>query len=112
QQARIAEVRQRAHAYRATRPLEFNPEHPNTRFSSPGDDPLLNMVVFDRYNFWAAIDERDAAQTLEKGLLAEYEGAHPLFINDDHNPPLYDARALARLFFPDVTTFKPELSGT
>jgi nucleoside-diphosphate-sugar epimerase len=112
QQARLDDVRQRAHAYRATRPLEYHPEHPNPHFPSAGDDPLLNMYVFERYNFWAAIDERDAAQSLEKGLLATYEGAHPLFINDDHNTLLYDARALARLFFPHVTALKSDLSGT
>lgn len=111
QKALMADVQHRAEAYRALRPLEFNPERPGKPLPLD-DDPLLYMHVFERYNFWAVVDERDAAQSLEKGLLAAYEGAHPLFINDDHNALLYDAATLARLFFADATELKSELSGT
>lgn len=112
QKAVIADVHQRALAYRATRPMEFNPGNPNAGFRSFPDDPLFAAYIYQRYNFWAIVDERDSAQSLEKGLLADYEGAHPLFINDDHNALLYDARELAHLFFPEVTEFKSGLSGT
>ena len=98
--ARITEAQTAALQFRAERPLEFDPENPQTTFKAI-DDPLVAAYVYDRYNFWAMVDERDAAQSLEKGLTAEYEGAHPLFINDHRNYG-YDARALIRIFFPHV----------
>jgi UDP-glucose 4-epimerase len=112
QRAIIADVHQRALAYRATRPMEYKPNEPNASFRSFPDDPLFGAYIYQRYNFWAIVDERDSAQSLEKGLLADYEGAHRLFINDDHNALLYDARALVHLFFPEVSQFKTDLSGT
>jgi hypothetical protein len=73
------------------------------------DDPLFWTYVFDRYNFWAWVDERDAAQSLVKSVTAEYEGAHALFVNDHANSLDYDAGTLARIFFPDVP-LKSDLS--
>ena len=75
------------------------------------DDPLWYIYAFDRFNFWAFVDERDAAQSIEKGLTAEYEGAHPLFILNQRNWLGYDAHELVRLFFPEIEESNNKLSG-
>ncbi|MFN8447780.1 MAG: hypothetical protein U0521_04085 [Anaerolineae bacterium] len=54
---------------------------------------------------------RDAAQSLEKAVTADYEGAHPLFVNDSVNTMTYDSRTLVRLFFPEVTEIRGDFSG-
>jgi hypothetical protein len=61
---------------------------------------------------WTSIDVRDAAQAIEKSLIAEFEDAHPLFVNDAHNLLDYDSHTLARLFFPDVTLWKSPVPGS
>ncbi len=95
--ARLAEAR-RALEFRAKRPLEFG----YTGEKLPPDDLLLRTYAFDRFNFWAYVDERDAAQAMEKALTADFEGSHALFINAEQNSLGYDSATLARLFFPEV----------
>lgn len=108
----ISEARKRALDYRNQRPFEFRPEQPQG-FRPPGpEDPLLRIYAVDRFNLWAFLEERDAAQSLEKGVTAEYEGDHVLFINDHLNSIDYDTRTLARLFFPEVSHWKSDLSGS
>ena len=110
QQARIADVRRRTLEFRKQRPREFQPgrEWP---FKAPiFEDVLFRSYASDRFNLWAFVDERDAAQSLEKGI-ADYEGAHALFINDPCNFYGYDTRTLIRLFFPEVKQFRSDLSG-
>ena len=63
-------------------------------------------------NFFASIDARESAQAIEKGLLGEYEGSHPLFVNDSHNRLGIGAETLASLFFPRVTQRKRPFVGT
>lgn len=108
----IAAVQQRVLEYRTQRPFEFRPEQSANMMSGLYDDPLFGMYISERFNFWAFVDKRDAAQSLEKGVTAAYEGAHPLFINDSCNALLYDSKTLVRLFFPEVTDFKTALSGS
>ena len=72
------------------------------------DAPLM----FGRSNFWASIDARDSAQAIEKGLLADYQGSFPLFINDSHNFSGIETETLAGLFFPGVKTRKRPIEGT
>ncbi len=110
QQARIAEVKRRALHYREQRSLEYAPEQPQPPRRTMADDVLFWMYTHDRFNFWAFLDELDAAQSLEKSLTAEYEGDHVLFINDSLNWLDTDSRALVRLFFPEVTHFKGDFS--
>ena len=69
------------------------------------------MSMSNRVNFFVALDERDSAQAIEKGLTASYSGSHVLFINDSRNWTGVDSRLLAELFYPDVTVFKKELVG-
>jgi nucleoside-diphosphate-sugar epimerase len=111
-QQRLADARQRALEYREQRPLEFK----GTVVVGPKREEIPDQLWFayamDRFNFWAFVDERDAAQALEKALAADYDGAHTLYINDDHNWLGYDSTALVRDFFPEVPKSKVALSGT
>ncbi len=110
-EARLADARQRVLDYRGKRLLEFQPEPPQQIINSLFEDPLFGTYIADRFNFWAYIDERDAAQSLEKGLTADFEGAHALFINSAYNALDYDSQTLVRLFFPEVSDFKRELTA-
>jgi nucleoside-diphosphate-sugar epimerase len=60
-----------------------------------------------RANFWAMLDARDAAQAFEKSLLADFEGCHPLFVNDAYNTAEVETEALARTFFPNARCTRP-----
>jgi len=68
-------------------------------------------MMFGYSNFWASIDSRDSAQAIELGLLADYEGSHPLWVNDSHNSAGVPTQKLVELFYPDVP-LKRELVGT
>lgn len=68
-------------------------------------------VMFGYSNFWASIDARDSAQCIEKGLLADFEGSHPVYVNDDHNAAGIPTETLVEWFYPDVP-FKRPLVGT
>jgi nucleoside-diphosphate-sugar epimerase len=69
-------------------------------------------IMFGRSNFWTALDARDAAQAAEKGLLADYEGSHAVFVTDDHNFVDIPSRELAEVWFPGVTIWKQPVAGT
>lgn len=82
-------------------------------WSSLDDEFRTNwMVMSNRVNLWACVDARDAAQAVEKGLVANFEGSYALFINDDHNFAGIPSLTLAELFYPDVKTFKKALADT
>ncbi|MBX3062000.1 MAG: NAD(P)-dependent oxidoreductase [Anaerolineae bacterium] len=110
--ARIAEIQRTMLEVRRSKVLEYRDGPPDWRQARQGYDDLWAMYTFDRFNLWTVIDDRDAAQALEKGLTADYEGAHALFVNDQHNTLGYDSRALVHLFFPDVSDSNVNLSGT
>jgi nucleoside-diphosphate-sugar epimerase len=112
QQTLLADARQRTLEYRAARPMEFHDGKPATWRPPQSADPLWFAYNGDRFNFWVMIDERDAAQSLEKGLTADYEGSHVLFANDHHNWLGYDSEILLRLFYPQVTQRKQPLPGS
>ena len=69
-------------------------------------------LIFGIDNFWTSIDAEDSAQALEKGLLADYEGSHPLFVNDSHNIVGLKSELLVRTFFPDVQGRTRKIEGT
>jgi nucleoside-diphosphate-sugar epimerase len=79
---------------------------------SPEELPLGAALIGRRTNFWTSLDARDAAQSIEKGLLAEYEGSHPLYVNAAHNSLDLPSALLAAYAFPEVTEFKHPLQGT
>jgi nucleoside-diphosphate-sugar epimerase len=63
------------------------------------------------HNMFTNVDARDSAQAIEKSVLADYQGSHPLFINDSHNAVGVDSAALAKHFYPGVPLSHP-LEGT
>ncbi|MGC9469858.1 MAG: NAD-dependent epimerase/dehydratase family protein [Anaerolineae bacterium] len=69
-------------------------------------------IQFGRSNFWTSLDVRDAAQTIERGLLAGYEGSHAVYVTDDQNFLGIPSRELAAVFFPDVTAWKQPVTGS
>jgi NAD(P)-dependent dehydrogenase (short-subunit alcohol dehydrogenase family) len=66
------------------------------------DDPLWPIYNFARFNFWAFVDERDSAQAMVKGITADFEGSHTLFVGAAHNSLGYNSETLLRLFFAEV----------
>lgn len=107
----MARLRRLDREWRAGRPFDYRPNDSPLSAFAESAEPLSRIFEFDRPNFWAALDVRDAAQSIEKCLTAGYDGAHPLFINDRRNYLGYDGRALARLFFPNVRRFTADLAG-
>jgi len=109
---RLAAAREKVMAFRRQRPLEFGTGERGLARHAFKDDPFCRMYMSPRPNFWAFLDERDSAQAIEKGLTADYEGAHALFVNDSHNTILYDTEALLGLFFPEVTRRSRTIQGS
>jgi NAD(P)-dependent dehydrogenase (short-subunit alcohol dehydrogenase family) len=109
QKQQMAAAREAIIAHRMERPLEY----PNAKWDTPQTDKapelLLRAYMFDRYNLWASLDERDAARAFELSIRADFEGSHVLFVSDKHNSHGYDSQTLARLFFPNVPA---NLSGS
>ena len=113
QQRLLGKVRDKVLAYRSMRPREFE-----TMQEPPGDDELEDIdrmlwasYMNERFNLWTFVDVRDAAQSIEKSLTADFEGSHPLFINDTCNYVGIEAKTLANLFYPHVTEWKENLKG-
>ncbi len=108
---RLDAVKKRVMDLRKQRPFEFRPPE-TAQIKLPFGDLLFKLYMRYRFDFWAFIDVRDAAQSLEKGVTADYQGSHPLFINSEHNALGYDSCTLINLFYPNVTQFKTELSDS
>lgn len=108
---RLADVRKATEAFRGAGNMEYPQAQNGLGRSGYSEDPIWPVYTFDRFNFWAYVDERDSAQSIEKGLVANFEGHHPLFINALSNSLEYDSTTLVNLFFPEVTQWKRPLSG-
>jgi len=112
QQRQLTLARHHCLTMRAARGLEW----PETKWKIPEntglEDWMLFAYIFDRYNLWASLDERDAALAVELALTADYQGAHNLFINDTHNSLGYASERLAQIFFPEVSARKQALNGS
>ena len=106
------EAWQKYNEYRAGRPYEPPKASKETLENYPEDNHPMMMAMVNRTNFFTMLDERDSAQAFEKGLTADFEGSHALFINDSLNWTGIELRDLARLFYQDVTEIKPGLAGT
>ena len=109
---RLAKVKQHIIALRQQKIMEYPASAQGWQPGMFGDDPLNFAYNFDRLNFWAYVDEKDSAQSIEKGLTADYEGSHELFINAATNWLDYDSKTLARLFFPEIGEDKLNLQGS
>jgi nucleoside-diphosphate-sugar epimerase len=70
------------------------------------------LLMLGRSNFWTSLDVRDAAQALEKGLMADIEGSHAVYVNDTHNFVDLPSRDLAAVWFPEVTEWHAPVEGT
>ncbi len=108
--ARLNEIKIRVMDFRKALPFEFRPPD-KPPIQLPFDDLLFKLYMRYRFDFWAFVDVRDAAQSLEKGITADYEGSHPLFINAAHNELGYDSRTLVNLFYPEVLQFKNDIDN-
>jgi UDP-glucose 4-epimerase len=108
---RLAATKQQVLAYRQQRPQEYETIQANPDISDFGDDPLFRALYVDYFNFWTFVDERDAAQAIEKSITAQYDGAHALFANDPINFWDYDIATLLHWFYPTIP-LKGELSGS
>ena len=71
---------------------------------------LRDPLFAGHSNFWTLLDERDAAQAVERSLLARLDGSHAVFVNDDHNWTGLESRALAALYHPGAAC--ADLAGT
>lgn len=69
------------------------------------------LIMMGYTNFWTGLDTRDTAQALEKGVLAGYEGSHPLFVNDSENIVGIPSAELAAAFFPEILRYNQALEG-
>lgn len=69
------------------------------------------LIMIGYTNFWTGLDTRDTAQALEKGVLADYAGSNPLFVNDSENIVGIPSLELATTFFPQIQRYKTTLEG-
>jgi len=92
------------------RPFEEQRKHWEKR-RSEGPPPPEMMLCWGRTDFWTLINGLDVAQGIEKGLTADYEGSHPLFINESRNVLGVESELLLRYFFPDVAERKHRIAG-
>lgn len=109
QLARLTALQQATQTFRAQKNMEYPTGQGGIKRDGASEDPLWPVYAFERFNFWAYVDERDAAQSIAKGLTADFEGAHALFINAENNSLGYDSTTLAKLFFPAVTQWQQPL---
>jgi len=109
---RLRALVERQEAWRAERPHEWRPGASRWMWDRL-EGPRLpeELLMWGRTDFWAIIHVEDVAQAIEKGLMAEYEGSHPIFVNDKHNALGVPSQQLAEFFFPEVTTWKRPVEG-
>jgi NAD(P)-dependent dehydrogenase (short-subunit alcohol dehydrogenase family) len=98
--------------FRATRPYEKPEVAKKYMESLSEEDRACIEAMANRVNFFTLLDQRDSAQAIEKGLMANFDGAHALFINDSQNWTGVESKILAELFYADVKHFKKDLVGT
>jgi nucleoside-diphosphate-sugar epimerase len=110
-QERVRNAIARFDAGRRERHAPMSREEMRARWRALRDDPDM-LLLGGRTDFWASIHAEDAAQALEKGLLAGYQGSHALFVNDSENSTGIASETLAQVFFPEVTARKRVLAGT
>jgi len=105
QRERVHSVIQTHEAQRAARTYEQSATLHTQR------DPT-SVLVFERANFWTILDARDAAQAVDKGLTADYDGSHAIYVNDNNNVAGLETERMVQVFYPDVTARKRALCGT
>ena len=68
-------------------------------------------LLFGVDNFWSILDNRDAATVIEQALLAEFDGAHSVFVADPYTLTGLPSREMAALFYPNVKTWHRQIQG-
>jgi hypothetical protein len=113
-QERVRRALAKSDASRAERSRPMPREEMRKRWRALRDDPdMILLAGAGGYsNFWATIDARDSAQAIEKGLLADYTGSHPLFVNDSHNATGIASETLLGVFFPEVVARRRPIDGS
>ena len=112
QNKQMASARERVLIGRANRIMEYDARQSGLdKEHTFYDDLLWSLYYLDRYNYWAYIHTDDSTQAIEKAIIGDYEGSHPLFVNSDNNYLNYDSETLLRLFFPDVTERSKPIQG-
>jgi NAD(P)-dependent dehydrogenase (short-subunit alcohol dehydrogenase family) len=79
-----------------------------------GPHPAFEMpdiLMQGRTDFWTRVDERDAAQAVEKGLSAPVEGSPALYVNDGCNYTGIPSLDMARVFFEGTALDETRLGG-
>lgn len=111
---RLRAVVERAETRRAERPHEWRPGAEQRWGWYRPEGPRLpeELLIWGRTDFWAIIHVEDVAQAIEKGLTADYEGSHPIFVNDKSNALGVPSPQLAEFFFPEVTAWKRPVEGS
>ncbi len=109
---RTMQVRQMLIELRTLRTQHQNGEISDDAMMTVLRDMPGAILTFGRNDFWAMLDARDAAQAIEKAVLAEYTGSHPLWIVGSHNSTGLPTRGLASLMYPDVRTWKRPVEGS
>jgi len=97
---RVERIRQLLNIIRAER------LHEQSSWRSSQSMPDM-LVITGWTNFWTGLDTRDTAQAFIRGVFADYEGSHPLFVNDSQNIVGVPSLELASVFFPQVEIKKP-----
>ncbi|HHE72525.1 MAG TPA: NAD(P)-dependent oxidoreductase, partial [Chloroflexi bacterium] len=113
-QARIHAFKEHHEAMRAERFHERPWQEQRKRFERmwrEGPPPPEVVVGWGWTDFWTLLHVLDAVQAIEKGLTADYEGAHVLFVMDSHNAVGVPSEKLAATYFPEVTQRKRPLIG-
>ena len=103
---RLATLRAWFDECRSHRPQEHQRHLPDEVKARRPQDPAIGAYT-SRFNLWTLIDDRDAAQAIEKGLVADYEGSHTLYVNARDNWLGCDSATLARLFYPEAVCPRP-----
>jgi len=83
------------------------PEMMQTLISLPG-----GMLMFGHADFWSLLYVNDAAISIERAIVADYEGYQPFYITAPNNVLGLPSRQLAELFYPEVTTWKRDIQGS
>jgi len=106
---RLAAAAKNVVEFRSKRQMEY--PQVKSGYNQPEGDWLTQAYHGGRFNFWAYIDDRDAAQAAEKALTADYEGSHPLFVVNSQNWVGYNSEKLLELFFPGIPV-KRKIEGS
>jgi nucleoside-diphosphate-sugar epimerase len=70
-----------------------------------------DRVLDSAPDFWCLIDSRDSARAFALGIEADYEGSHPLFVNDSVNCLGLPSRELVARCYPEVIDLRAPLAG-